>query len=100
MQKDLLCLYDLSVDDFDQIFERAADLKHKHKGGELYHPLRGKTLGMIFEKPSTRTRVSFEAGMFQLGGHALYLRWTDTQLGRGESIYDTAKVLSRYRRLV
>jgi len=96
MQKDLLCLYDVTVDDFDQIFERAADLKHKHKGGELYHPLRGKTLGMIFEKPSTRTRVSFETGMFQLGGHALYLRWTDTQLGRGESIYDTAKVLSRY----
>jgi len=55
MQKDLLCLYDLTVDDFDQVFERAADLKQKHKGGELYHPLRGKTLGMIFEKPATRT---------------------------------------------
>jgi len=96
MQKDLLCLYDLTGADFDLIFERAADLKARHKRGELYHPLSGKTLGMIFEKPSTRTRVSFEAGMFQLGGHAMYLRWTDTQLGRGESIYDTAKVLSRY----
>ncbi|MBM4310674.1 MAG: ornithine carbamoyltransferase [Deltaproteobacteria bacterium] len=96
MQKDLLCLYDLTDADFDLIFDRAADLKARHKRGELYHPLRGKTLGMIFEKPSTRTRVSFEAGMFQLGGHAMYLRWTDTQLGRGESIYDTAKVLSRY----
>jgi len=96
MQKDLVCLYDLTSADFDFIFERAADLKARHKRAELYHPLRGKTLGMIFEKPSTRTRVSFEAGMFQLGGHAMYLRWTDTQLGRGESIYDTAKVLSRY----
>jgi ornithine carbamoyltransferase len=96
MHKDLLSLYDLTKHDIDLIFERAAFLKATQKRGDVYHPLRGKTLGMIFEKPSTRTRVSFEVGAWQLGGHALYLRWTDTQLGRGESIYDTAKVLSRY----
>ncbi len=96
MKKDLLCLYDLTKDDIDIIFDRTADLKARQKRGELYHPLQGKTLGMIFEKPSTRTRVSFEVGTYQLGGHAVYLRWTDTQLGRGESVYDTAKVLSRY----
>ncbi len=96
MKKDLLCLYDLSKDDFNAIFDRAASLKDKQKKGVEQHSLRGKTLGMIFEKPSTRTRVSFEVGMFQLGGSAVYLRWKDTQLGRGESIHDTAKVLSRY----
>ncbi|MCX8043110.1 MAG: ornithine carbamoyltransferase [Desulfobacterota bacterium] len=96
MQKDLLNLYDLTKKDFDRIFKRTATLKRMHQSHRHYHPLRGKTLGMIFEKPSTRTRVSFEVGMFQLGGHALYLRWTDTQLGRGESIADTARVLSRY----
>lgn len=96
MKKDLLTLYDLNKRDFDLIFKRTAALKRMRRSGRLYQPLRGKTLGMIFEKPSTRTRVSFEVGMFQLGGHALYLRWTDTQLGRGESIADTARVLSRY----
>jgi ornithine carbamoyltransferase len=96
MQKDLLRLYDLTRQDMDDIFERTADLKKKKKSGQAYEPLRGKTLGMIFEKASTRTRVSFEVGMFQLGGHAIYLRWTDMQLGRGESISDTARVLSRY----
>ncbi len=96
MKKDLLCLYDLTRDDINRIFDRTAVLKNTQKRGELYHPLQGRTLGMIFEKPSTRTRVSFETGTFQLGAHALYLRWTDTQLGRGESVYDTAKVLSRY----
>lgn len=96
MKKDLLCLYDLTKKDFDKIFNRTSILKQKLKKGQAYLPLKGKTLGMIFEKPSTRTRVSFEVGTFQLGGQALYLRWTDTQLGRGESISDTAKVLSRY----
>jgi len=94
--KDLLSLYDLTKNDFDHIFHRAAVLKKKQKACEQFHPLRGKTLGMIFEKPSTRTRVSFEVGTFQLGGQALYLRWIDTQLGRGESVSDTAKALSRY----
>ncbi|MEI6126793.1 MAG: ornithine carbamoyltransferase, partial [Pseudomonadota bacterium] len=96
MQKDLLNLYDLTKKDIDYIFERTAFIKQKQQQGEVHHPLKGKTLGMIFEKPSTRTRVSFEVGTFQLGGLALYLRWTDTQLGRGESLYDTARVLSRY----
>jgi ornithine carbamoyltransferase len=93
---DLLSIYDLSKTVIDDLFRRAQALKQKQKKGELYHPLRGKTLGMIFEKPSTRTRVSFEVGMFQLGGLAIYLRWTDTQLGRGESVADTARTLSRY----
>ena len=96
MQKDLLCLYDLVKTDIDAVFDRAAYLKDKQKKGEQHNSLKGRTLGMIFEKPSTRTRVSFEVGMFQLGGSAVYLRWKDTQLGRGESISDTAKVLSRY----
>ncbi len=96
MQKDLLCLYDLAKEDISNIFDKASYLKQKQKSGEEYHPLRGKTLGMIFEKPSTRTRVSFEVGAFQLGGSSVYLRWKDTQLGRGESISDTARVLSRY----
>ncbi len=96
MQKDLLRLHDLTREDLDRIFERTADLKKKKKSGQVYEPLKGKALGMIFEKASTRTRVSFEVGMFQLGGHAIYLRWTDMQLGRGESIADTARVLSRY----
>lgn len=92
--KDLISIHDYSADDVAQIFEIAADMK---KRPEKYsESLRGKTLGMIFEKSSTRTRVSFEVGMFQLGGHALFLSARDIQLGRGETIYDTAKVLSRY----
>jgi ornithine carbamoyltransferase len=94
--KDLLSIYDLSKAEIEQFLTRALLLKKKQKKGELYHPLKGKTLGMIFEKASTRTRVSFEVGMFQLGGLALYMRWTDTQLGRGESVADTARTLSRY----
>ena len=96
VKKDLLSLYDLNKKEIEAFLTRALELKKKQKQGELYHPLRGKTLGMIFEKPSTRTRVSFEVGMFQLGGLAIYMRWTDTQLGRGESIADTARILSRY----
>jgi ornithine carbamoyltransferase len=96
MHKDLLSLYELRREDFDTIFARTAFLKERQKKGIMHLPLKGKTLGMIFEKPSTRTRVSFEVGTFQLGGHAVYLRWTDTQLGRGESITDTARALARY----
>jgi len=96
MKKDLLSIYNLSREEIDSLFVRAKEIKKKQKKGIIYQPLLGKTLGMVFEKPSTRTRVSFEVGMYQLGGHAIYLRWRDTQLGRGETIGDTARTLSRY----
>ena len=94
--KDMLSIYDLSVDDFEEILALAAELKAMQKAGVEHHILEGKTLGMIFEKSSTRTRVSFETGMYQLGGQALFLSNRDLQLGRGEPIKDTARVLSRY----
>ena len=94
--KDMLSIYDLSVDDFEEILALAAELKAMQKAGVKHHILEGKTLGMIFEKSSTRTRVSFETGMYQLGGQALFLSNRDLQLGRGEPIKDTARVLSRY----
>ena len=90
-----LTLLDLSPDELQALLHRAIELKAKLRAGELYQPLRGKVLGMVFEKSSTRTRVSFEAGMSQLGGHAIFLSPRDTQLGRGEPIEDTARVLSR-----
>lgn len=96
MKKDLLSLYDMEPGDFEDVFVRAAWLKDMLREGQPYQPLRGKTLGMIFEKASTRTRISFEVGMFQLGGQAIYLHSRDTQLGRGEEIADTARILSRY----
>ncbi|HYU25521.1 MAG TPA: ornithine carbamoyltransferase [Thermoanaerobaculia bacterium] len=92
--KDFIEIHDYSADDVRQIFELARDIKQNPKS--YRDALAGQTLAMIFEKSSTRTRVSFEAGMFQLGGHALFLSARDIQLGRGEPIYDTAKVLSRY----
>jgi len=92
----LISIHDLSVEDIKKIFKTTADLKEKLKNCEEFTPLKGKSLGMIFEKPSTRTRVSFEVGMYQLGGHALFLNSNDIQLKRGETIGDTAKVLSRY----
>lgn len=96
MKKDLLSLYDLDPADFAVIFERAARLKKKQKAGEVHQPLKGKTLGMIFDKSSTRTRLSFEVGMFQLGGLAIFLSSRDTQIARGENIRDTARIMSRY----
>jgi len=94
---DLLTDDDLSPHQAVKLIERAAELKAQRAAGELHdHLLRGKTLAMIFEKNSTRTRVAFEAGMAQLGGHALYLSKNDLQLGRGESVGDTGAVLSRY----
>ncbi len=90
-----LTLLDLSPDELQGLMRRAIELKAKQHAGELYQPLRGKVLGMVFEKSSTRTRVSFEAGMSQLGGDAVFLSPRDTQLGRGEPIEDTARVLSR-----
>ena len=94
--KDFLSIHDLSADELQEILSLAADLKAKQKSGVEHKYLAGKTLGMIFEKSSTRTRVSFEVGMYQLGGNALFLSSRDLQLGRGEPIKDTARVLSRY----
>lgn len=94
--KDLLSIHELSVAEVQEILALAAELKAKQKAAIEHHLLKGKTLGMIFEKSSTRTRVSFETGMYQLGGQALFLSNRDLQLGRGEPIKDTARVLSRY----
>ena len=96
MKKDFLSVYDLDRADFEVIFEKANKLKKMLKEGVPHTPLSGKTLGMIFEKSSTRTRISFEVGIYQLGGMALFLSSRDTQLGRGEDISDTARVMSRY----
>ncbi len=94
--KHLLSLHDWTSEEIFATLELAAKLKKEQKENIPHPLLAGKTLGMIFSKSSTRTRVSFEVGMHQLGGHALFLSAHDIQLGRGESIYDTAKVLSRY----
>lgn len=94
--RDLLSIHELTVGEVEEILELAAELKAKQKTGIEHKLLAGKTLGMIFEKSSTRTRVSFETGMYQLGGQALFLSNRDLQLGRGEPIKDTARVLSRY----
>lgn len=89
-----LTLTDLNADEFRQLISRAIELKTMQHRGELYEPLKNKVLAMIFEKSSTRTRVSFETGMAQFGGHAIFLSPRDTQLGRGEPIEDSARVLS------
>lgn len=89
-----LTLKDLSSAELTTLIKRAAELREMQHRGELYQPFKGKVLGMIFEKSSTRTRVSFESGMAQFGGHALFLSPRDTQLGRGEPLPDTAKVIS------
>lgn len=96
MKRDLLSINSLSMQEIEGLIAHATGLKKKQKAGKPHQALRGKTLGMLFEKPSTRTRVSFEVGMLQLGGHTLYMSWKDTQLGREESAEDTARVLSRY----
>jgi ornithine carbamoyltransferase len=96
MKKDFLSLYDLERADFDAVFEKADKVKKMLKAGVSHTPLSGKTLGMIFDKSSTRTRISFEVGIYQLGGMALFLNNRDTQIGRGEDISDTARVMSRY----
>lgn len=92
----LLKLMDLSEKDIIEILNTADQLKYEKKNGITHHILKGKTLGMIFEKSSTRTRVSFEVGMYDLGGTALFLSARDLQIGRGEPVQDTARVLSRY----
>ncbi|MCG7924897.1 MAG: ornithine carbamoyltransferase [Candidatus Thiodiazotropha taylori] len=95
MTRHFLSLLDLSHDELQSLIRRASELKRMQHRGEIHTPLKGKNLGMVFEKSSTRTRVSFEVGMSQLGGHALFLSPRDTQLGRGEPIEDSAMVLSR-----
>src|SRR4051795_1832322 len=87
---------DWSGDELKRVLELADELKEQQKRSEEHHLLPGRALGMIFQKPSTRTRVSFEVGIAQLGGHGLYLAASDLQLGRGETLHDTATVLSRY----
>jgi ornithine carbamoyltransferase len=94
--KHLLKLQDLQTKEILEILNLADQLKYEKKNGIEHHHLKGKTLGMIFQKSSTRTRVSFEVGMFELGGSALFLSPRDLQIGRGEPIQDTARVLSRY----
>ena len=94
-KRDFVSMRDVR-DDLVGLLELAGSIKNRTKAGEPYEPLRGRSLAMIFEKSSTRTRVSFEVGMTQLGGHALFLNPNDLQLGRGETIADTARVLSRY----
>jgi ornithine carbamoyltransferase len=94
--RDLLSLNDFTPEEIRAVLDLAGELKAKQKRGEPHPYLQGKTLGMIFQKSSTRTRVSFEVAMYQLGGHALFLNAGDLQLGRGETIADTARVLSRY----
>lgn len=94
--RDMIELDEYSPEEIQFLLDSAIEIKRKQKNGEVYQPLKGKTIGLIFEKSSTRTRVSFEAGMFQLGGHALFLSKNDIQLGRGEPISDTAQVMSRY----
>ena len=94
--KHLLKLMDLSTNEIIEILNLADQLKYEKKNGIEHHILKGKTLGLIFEKSSTRTRVSFEVGMYDLGGNALFLSSRDLQIGRGEPVQDTARVLSRY----
>ncbi len=94
--KDFISLHDITKDELNSLLKLALKLKDENKKGIEHHLLKGKTLGMIFTKSSTRTRVSFEVGMTQLGGYPLFLSSNDIQLGRGETIYDTAKVLERY----
>lgn len=99
MKRDLISMLDVK-EDLEDIIDLGIKLKQKSKNGGSIELLKGKTLGMIFEKSSTRTRVSFEVGMTKLGGHAIFLSTSDIQLGRGETIEDTALVLSRYVDLI
>ncbi len=94
--KDLLKMADLSANDINELLDIAVKLKYERKNGIEHHILKGQSLGMIFQKSSTRTRVSFETGIYQLGGQPLFLSPRDLQIGRGEPLQDTARVLSRY----
>lgn len=100
MHKNFLCLKDCSADELNYLLRRAIKLKSRFKAGEVYRPFEGKVLAMLFEKASTRTRVSFEAGMAQLGGTSIYLNTSETQLKNKETIEDTARAVSRMVDLV
>ena len=100
MHKNFLCLKDCSADELNYLLRRAIKLKSRFKAGEVYRPFEGKVLAMLFEKASTRTRVSFEAGMAQLGGTSIYLNTSETQLKNEETIEDTARAVSRMVDLV
>jgi ornithine carbamoyltransferase len=95
MTRHLLTLADFEKDEIELFLKRAAALKKRQKKGEARRPLIGKSLGLLFEKPSTRTRVSFETAMVQLGGSPLFISTKDTQMSRAEPLKDTARVLSR-----
>lgn len=96
MKKDIISLLDLTKKDFDNLFKKAIELKKRFNQGIVDMPLKGKSLGLIFDKQSTRTRVAFETAMIQLGGHPIFMRSQDTQVSRDEPVKDTARVLSRY----
>ncbi len=96
MTKNLLSLLDLEVEQIGRIMARARALKKMRRGGKRPQTLKGKTLALVFEKPSTRTKVSFDVAMYELGGHSVFLESASSQLGRGETYHDTGKVLSRY----
>lgn len=96
MAKHFLALHDFTKEELDTMLKLAAELKQQHKSGKADHLLKGKTLVMIFDKASTRTRISFEVGMYQLGGQALFISSNSSQMGRGEPIQDSARVISRY----
>ena len=96
MKKDLLTINDFNREEILALFDKATDLKTKRKNGIEHYPLKGKSLGMIFNKNSTRTRISFEVGMYELGGQAIFLTGDQLQLNRGETLKDSAQVLSRY----
>ncbi len=100
MKKDFLSIADLTREEIYEIFDLTGELKEKLKKGESFQPLKGKTMAMIFQKPSARTRISFEVGMHQLGGYALYLAPADIQIGKREAVSDIARVISRYNDVI
>ena len=96
MKKDFIDITDFKTEEIQEFFKLAQEIKRKQKKGEITNYLSGKTLAMVFQKPSARTRISFEVGMYQLGGHAIYLSPSDIGLGKRESVADVARVLSRF----
>ncbi len=100
VKRDFLAITDFSNEEILEIMELAKEMKKIQKSGKEYRPLKGKSMAMIFQKPSARTRVSFETGMYQLGGHAVYLSPNDIQVGKREAVADIARVLSRYNNLI